>query len=157
MTRGRRSNNSKKNGATLGFEATLWAADEKLRNNMDAVEYKHVVLGIMSLMYISNTFEEMLSQLCLEVDRGTDSKTPDEYRVDNMFWVAKEAQLSFLPGNAKQYTSDKKISSFMDRILSILQESKTPYMLCNSPLAKLLSEEIWSKDSRIRMEANQWT
>ena len=44
MAIGRRSNNSKSNGATLGFEATLWAAADKLRNNMDFEDYKNVVL-----------------------------------------------------------------------------------------------------------------
>lgn len=47
MARRRRSNNTKSNSATLGFEATLWAAADKLRNNMDAAEYKHVVLGLI--------------------------------------------------------------------------------------------------------------
>jgi type I restriction enzyme M protein len=47
MARGKRNNNSKINGATLGFEAILWAAADKLRNNMDAAEYKHVILGLI--------------------------------------------------------------------------------------------------------------
>jgi type I restriction enzyme M protein len=47
LARGKRNNNSKSNGATLGFEAILWAAADKLRNNMDAAEYKHVVLGLI--------------------------------------------------------------------------------------------------------------
>ena len=51
------------NGATLGFEATLWAAADKLRNNMDAAEYKHVVLGLIFLKYISDAFEELHAQL----------------------------------------------------------------------------------------------
>jgi len=46
------------NGANLGFEATLWAAADKLRNNMDAAEYKHVVLGLIFLKYISDAFKE---------------------------------------------------------------------------------------------------
>lgn len=62
MARGRRSNNSKANGATLGFEATPWAAADKLRNNMDAAEYKHVVLGLIFLKYISDAFEERHAQ-----------------------------------------------------------------------------------------------
>ena len=50
--------NGKSNGATLGFEATLWAAADKLRGHMDAAEYKHVVLGLIFLKYISDAFEE---------------------------------------------------------------------------------------------------
>ena len=46
-------------GATVGFEAKLWAAADALRNNMDAAEYKHVVLGLSFLKYISDAFEEM--------------------------------------------------------------------------------------------------
>jgi type I restriction enzyme M protein len=49
---------SKENGATLGFEATLYQAADKLRNNMDAAEYKHVVLVLIFLKYISDNFEE---------------------------------------------------------------------------------------------------
>jgi type I restriction enzyme M protein len=52
-----------KNGAILGFEATLWAATDKLRNNMDAAEYKHIVLGLIFLKYISDAFEERHAQL----------------------------------------------------------------------------------------------
>jgi type I restriction enzyme M protein len=66
MARGKRSNNSTKNGATLGFEATLWAAADKLRNNMDAAEYKHVVLGLIFLKYISDAFEERHEKLLIE-------------------------------------------------------------------------------------------
>ncbi len=56
---------SKKNdsAANLGFEAKLWLAADKLRNNMDAAEYKHVVLGLIFLKYISDAFEEMRSRL----------------------------------------------------------------------------------------------
>jgi len=46
------------NGAPLGFEAKLWLSVDKLRNNMDAAEYKHVVLGLIFLKYISDAFEE---------------------------------------------------------------------------------------------------
>jgi len=51
------------NGATLGFESTLWQAADKLRNNMDAAEYKHVVLGLIFLKYISDAFEELHAKL----------------------------------------------------------------------------------------------
>ena len=60
---GRRRRGSKKagdsNGATVGLEAKLWAAADALRNNMDAAEYKHVVLGLIFLKYISDAFEAM--------------------------------------------------------------------------------------------------
>ena len=49
--------------ANLGFEAKLWLTADKLRNNMDAAEYKHVVLGLIFLKYISDTFEEHRAKL----------------------------------------------------------------------------------------------
>lgn len=52
-----------KTTANIGFEAKLWLAADKLRNNMDAAEYKHVVLGLISLKYISDTFEEHRAKL----------------------------------------------------------------------------------------------
>ena len=98
MAGGRRNNNEKKNGATLGFEATLWAAADKLRNNMDAAEYKHVVLGLIFLKYISDAFEERHEELLKEVAQGADPEDPDEYRAENIFWVPKEpAGLSCRP------------------------------------------------------------
>jgi type I restriction enzyme M protein len=113
MARGRRSNDAKKNGATLGFEATLWAAADKLRNNMDAAEYKHVVLGLIFLKYISDAFEEKHTQLLKEVDQGADPEDPDEYRAENIFWVPKEARWSFLQANAKQPTIGKLVDDAM--------------------------------------------
>jgi type I restriction enzyme M protein len=68
------------NGATLGFENALWRAADALRSNMDAAEYKHVVLGLIFLKYISDAFEE--HHAALEADRvkGADPEDPDEYR-----------------------------------------------------------------------------
>jgi len=92
MARGRRSSKEKNNGATLGFEATLWAAADKLRNNMDAAEYKHVVLALIFLKYISDAFEERHAQLQKEMSQGADLEYPDEHRADNIFWVPSEAR-----------------------------------------------------------------
>src|SRR4051794_22808372 len=92
------------NGAALGFEATLWQAADKLRNNMDAAEYKHVVLGLIFLKYISDAFEEQHAKLVAEKDEGADPEHPDEYRAAGIFWVPKDARWSFLQANAKQPT-----------------------------------------------------
>ncbi|MBN1322422.1 MAG: SAM-dependent DNA methyltransferase [Methanotrichaceae archaeon] len=116
MARGRRKNNpknKKNNGATLGFEATLWAAADKLRNNMDAAEYKHVVLGLIFLKYISDAFEERHAELLWELDLGADPEDPDEYRAENIFWVPKEARWSFLQANAKQATIGRLVDNAM--------------------------------------------
>ena len=75
MPRGRPKKKSSDNsGANLGFEATLWSAADKLRNNMDAAEYKHVVLGTIFLKYISDAFEEIqqgfLAEDCVCLSRA---------------------------------------------------------------------------------------
>src|SRR5512135_2837971 len=93
------------NGANLGFEATLWAAADKMRNNMDAAEYKHVVLGLIFLKYISDAFEERRGQLELETAdpkqeayvaepsvRYAVLEDRDEYAAKNVFWVPPEAR-----------------------------------------------------------------
>jgi len=119
-TRGRRKAGgaAKKsgNGAVLGFEATLWQAADKLRNNMDAAEYKHVVLGLIFLKYISDAFEEKFQQLQAEQDQGADPEDPDEYRADNIFWVPPEARWGYLQGHAKQPTIGKLIDDAMTAI-----------------------------------------
>lgn len=68
-------NTAGSNGANFGFEEKLWQAADKLRNNMDAAEYKHVVLGLIFLKYISDAFEEMHEKLLSEVEDGADPKT----------------------------------------------------------------------------------
>lgn len=90
------------NGATLGFEQKLWLAADKLRNNMDAAEYKHVVLGLIFLKYISDRFEQRHAELLAAQSEGADPEDKDEYLADNIFWVPKEARWSFLQKNAKQ-------------------------------------------------------
>jgi type I restriction enzyme M protein len=90
------------NGATLGFERELWQAADALRSNMDAAEYKHVVLGLIFLKYISDAFEEYHAQLVSEQDQGADPEDPDEYRAENIFWVPREARWSNLKAKAKQ-------------------------------------------------------
>jgi len=117
--RGRRGNGSQvkanvkpTNGATLGFEQTLWLAADKLRNNMDAAEYKHVVLGLIFLKYISDAFEERYNDLVSGVDEG-DPEDKDEYTAENIFWVPKEARWPYLQENAKQPTIGKLIDDAM--------------------------------------------
>jgi type I restriction-modification system DNA methylase subunit len=88
--------------ANLGFERELWRAADALRSNMDAAEYKHVVLGLIFLKYISDAFEEQHAKLEAERAQGADPEDPDEYRAVNIFWVPKEARWSHLKANAKQ-------------------------------------------------------
>ncbi len=90
------------NGANLGFERELWQAADALRSNMDAAEYKHVVLGLIFLKYISDAFEEQHAILEKERAQGADPEDPDEYRAVNVFWVPKEARWTGLKAKAKQ-------------------------------------------------------
>jgi type I restriction enzyme M protein len=88
--------------ANLGFERDLWAAADALRSNMDAAEYKHVVLGLIFLKYISDAFEEQHTKLEAERAKGADPEDADEYRAVNIFWVPKAARWSHLKANARQ-------------------------------------------------------
>ena len=78
------------NGANLGFEKELWEAANRLRGHMDASEYKHVVLGLIFLKYISDAFEELHQKL--EGDKLADPEDPDEYLAERVFWVPREAR-----------------------------------------------------------------
>ena len=89
-------------GATTGHEAELWRMADALRGSMDAAEYKHVVLGLIFLKYISDAFEEMHARLETEQHEGADPEDPDEYRAENIFWVPPEARWSHLKAQAKQ-------------------------------------------------------
>ncbi len=109
---------SKKNNdssANIGFEAKLWLAADKLRNNMDAAEYKHVVLGLIFIKYISDAFEEMRAKLIAGKGEyaGSDPEDADEYRAENVFWVPKEARWSHLMASAKLPTIGKVVDDAM--------------------------------------------
>ncbi len=89
-------------GATIGYEADLWAMADALRGSMDAAEYKHVALGLIFLKYVSDAFEELRRRLESERDQGADPEYPDEYRAENVFWVPQEARWGVLQANARQ-------------------------------------------------------
>ena len=104
------------NGATLGFEKRMWEAADALRGSMDAAEYKHVVLGLIFLKYISDSFEEHHARLEAERASGADPEDPDEYRAVNVFWVPPEARWSLLKNNAVQPTIGKLVDDAMEAI-----------------------------------------
>ncbi len=117
MAKGKRDQAQKKNsGANLGYETELWKAADALRNNMDAAEYKHVVLGLIFLKYISDAFEEEHAKLEAEKSHGADPEDPDEYRAKNIFWVPKEARWSHLKANAPQPTIGKLVDDAMEAV-----------------------------------------
>ncbi len=97
----------------IGFENELWRAADALRSNMDAAEYKHVVLGLIFLKYISDAFEEYHAQLHAQLAQGADPEDPDEYRAVNIFWVPREARWSFLQGSARQPAIGKLVDEAM--------------------------------------------
>ena len=88
--------------AIVGYEAQLWQMAVKLRGSMDAAEYKHVVLGLIFLKYISDAFEEKHAKLLAEQAAGADPEDPDEYRAASVFWVPAEARWAHLKAQAKQ-------------------------------------------------------
>ena len=108
--------NGNTNSVPLGIESQLWAAADALRNNMDAAEYKHVVLGLIFLKYISDAFDERHAALLTEVDQGADPEDPDEYRAANIFWVPAEARWSRLRAEAKQPTIGVTVDDAMTAI-----------------------------------------
>src|SRR5258705_9887581 len=101
-TRKNGTTNNEPTTANLGFEAKLWQAADALRNNMDAAEYKHVVLGLIFLKYISDAFEAKHAELEAQKAQGADPEDRDEYRAASIFWVPKEARWGHLKANAPQ-------------------------------------------------------
>ncbi len=110
-----KAENPSQSTANVGFEAKLWATADKLRNNMDAAEYKHVVLGLIFLKYISDSFEEMRAKLVAGKGEyeGANSEDPDEYRAKNVFWVPKSARWPSLQAAARQPDIGKKVDDAM--------------------------------------------
>jgi type I restriction enzyme M protein len=106
-----RSSKNNSSSANLGFEAKLWLAADKLRSNMDAAEYKHVVLGLIFLKYISDAFEGKHAQLLKE--SGADPEDPDEYKAENVFWVPPGARWTYLQNSAKQPEIGKIVDDAM--------------------------------------------
>src|SRR3989475_6404978 len=102
--------------AVLGFEQKMWQAADALRNNMDAVEYKHVVLGLIFLKYISDAFEAKHAELAAQMAQGADPEDRDEYRAVSIFWVPREARWQHLRDNAPQPTIGTLVDDAMSAI-----------------------------------------
>ncbi len=103
-------------GATTGYEAELWEMADKLRGSMDAAEYKHVVLGLIFLKYISDAFEEHHAALLAEWGEDA-AEERDEYVADNIFWVPREARWGRLQAEARQPT----IGQTVDRAMAAIE------------------------------------
>jgi type I restriction enzyme M protein len=114
-------NGDTRNGGDLGFERTLWQAADKLRNNMDASEYKHVVLGLIFLKYISDAFEDRHAQLVAQAGEGADAEDPDEYRAERVFWVPTAARWTGIQAKAK----DPRIGQLIDEAMAAIEKDNT--------------------------------
>ncbi|MCD6355256.1 MAG: SAM-dependent DNA methyltransferase [Prolixibacteraceae bacterium] len=107
-----------KTGAVEPIETQLWKAADKLRKNIDAAEYKHIVLGLIFLKYISDAFEEMYEKLKEgkgEYD-GADPEDRDEYKAENVFFVPQQSRWSYLLSRAKLPEIGKDVDDAMDKI-----------------------------------------
>ena len=114
---------NRSNGANLGFEQKLWEMADKLRGHMDAAVYKHVVLGLIFLKYISDAFQEKHDALQATADtKYTDPEDRDEYAAVNIFWVPKKARWPNLQAKAKLPTIGKLID---DAMVAIEKENPT--------------------------------
>ncbi|MBI5141847.1 MAG: SAM-dependent DNA methyltransferase [Nitrospirae bacterium] len=100
------------------IEKQLWKAADKLRKNIDAAEYKHIVLGLIFLKYISDAFDDLYEKLQAgEGDyAGADTEDKNEYKAENVFFVPQEARWSYLLTRAKQPEIGKVVDAAMDAI-----------------------------------------
>ncbi|MEK7263034.1 MAG: type I restriction-modification system subunit M N-terminal domain-containing protein, partial [Bacteroidota bacterium] len=98
------------------LEKKLWKAADKLRKNMDAAEYKHVVLGLIFLKYISDAFEELFEKLTAQKSEGADPEDKNEYTAEKVFYVPPSARWKWIQGRAKLPTIGKDIDDAMDAI-----------------------------------------
>lgn len=112
---------AKSNGTTaLGFEETLWQAADKQRGHMDAAVYKHVVLGLVFLKYVSDSFMDRFNELVAEGDGFEEER--DAYSEKNVFWVPKSARWDNIKNNARKPEIGKIID---DAMISIEKENKS--------------------------------
>jgi type I restriction enzyme M protein len=100
------------------IEKQLWKAADKLRKNIDAAEYKHIVLGLIFLKYISDAFDDHYRKLLAGEGEyaGADPEDKDEYKAENIFFVPEQARWGFLVNKAKQPDIGKTVDAAMDAI-----------------------------------------
>jgi len=111
MAKAKKTTKNNNSGANLGFEQTLWAAADKMRGHMDPSEYKHVVLGLIFLKYISDAFNEHFEKV--QADEYGDPEDRDEYTAVNIFWVPKAARWPKLQAEAKLPSIGKTLDDAM--------------------------------------------
>ena len=112
-TRQRRSKGQPAGSTVTDYRADLWRMADALRGSMDAADYKHVVLGLIFLKYISDAFEELHSELEKERDQGADPEDRDEYLAQNIFWVPTEARWPSIQAHARQSDIGQTVDAAM--------------------------------------------
>jgi len=121
--------------STEALEKQLFKAADKLRNNIDAAEYKHVVLGLIFLKYISDSFTELYNNI---VEKGDDPEDRDEFLAENVFYVPKDARWNYLLDNAKS----PEIGVLIDRAMDAI-EAENPQL--KGVLPKVYAKENLDK------------
>ena len=119
------SKNSTKAATSASTEVNqseLWSMANALRGSIDAAEYKHVVLPLIFLKYISDAFEELHKELESKVDEGYDPEQPDEYKEKNVFWVPLDARWSHIESRARQ----EDIGATIDRAMDVIERGNEP-------------------------------
>src|SRR5665647_3005275 len=122
------------------LEKKLWKAADKLRKNMDAAEYKHVVLGLIFLKYISDAFEELFQKLTSQIREGADPEDKNEYTAEKVFYVPPSSRWRWIQGRASLPTIGKDIDDAMDAI-----EKDNPSL--RGVLPKVFAQEKLDKTS----------
>ena len=115
MTTEQRNNRKADSGAVTDYSAELWRMADALRGSMDAAEYKHVVLGLIFLKYISDAFEERHAEVLAEWGKDA-AEDRDEYIAENIFWVPPEARWPNLQAQARQPTIGRAVDDAMTAI-----------------------------------------
>src|SRR5204862_367323 len=115
------------------LESTLWAAADKLRGHLDAAEYKHVVLGLIFLKYISDAFSVQYAKL--EQTPNASPEDPDEYLADNVFFVPEDARWPLLQASAKT----PGIGNLIDKAMAKIEVE-------NPPLKGVLPQDYGRED-----------
>lgn len=162
MPRGKTKNNEKPNGSNkstfLGFETKLWAMADKLRSNMDAAEYKHVVLGLIFLKFISDKFNAKYEDLKARQDTDfTDPEERDEYVAENVFWVPKGARWQDIQDRA----TTAEIGQIVDDAMRAIEaenptlEGVLPKNYARADLDKRLLGEVINLVGKVELVAKE--
>ena len=103
--------------AIISYAKSLFKSADALRKNIDAAEYKHPILGLIFLKYISDAFDERRQELIAQKDQGADPEERSEYRSAKVFWVPKDARWSHI----QKYAKNPEIGKILDTAMEALE------------------------------------